>query len=510
MSVLLRVKEKTPVTMSATGNDPVKMKVSEAVHVGGASFEIDDETLIVEDRVLRVNTTGEVEPGNKQPVTSGAVSALVGLLDNLDTDSKENIIAAVNEIYGRSVKSIEQTVVSTEDGGVNEYTITLADGSETTLQIRNGGPGKPGQDGRPGQDGAAGFSPVVSVEEITGGHRVTITDAKGPETFDVLNGKDGKDGSNGKDGKTPEKGVDYFTEEDKREIAQMVEIDRIDAEKVYFSRDLETTFEIGTLKLSNGKATLKSNGKNLVEVWETIFLQEKNPSTTQPSVSLTFSQAGTYEVGTKLTPSYSATLKAGSYTYGPATGITASSWAVNDTPGNKKTTASGSFPELTVEDDTEYKVTAKATYGAGAIPVTNRGNPYSAGQIKAGSKSATSKAITGYRNTFYGTLEAKTAPTSGIIRDLPGKSEAALANDSAFSVDIPVGALRVVIAYPATLQDVTSIKDVNGMGAEISSGFTKQSVNVEGAGGHKAIAYKVYTMDFAEANDTANTFDVII
>ena len=73
-----------------------------------------------------------------------------------------------------------------------------------------------------------------------------------------------------------------------------------------------------------------------------------------------------------------------------------------------------------------------------------------------------------------------------------------------------MGALRVVIAYPATLQDVTSIKDVNGMGAEISSGFTKQTVNVEGAGGHKAIAYKVYTMDFAEANDTANTFDVII
>lgn len=42
-------------------------------------------------------------------------------------------------------------------------------------------------------------------------------------------------------------------------------------------------------------------------------------------------QAGEYEVGTDVTPQYSAVLNAGSYTYGPATGITASSLEVTNT-----------------------------------------------------------------------------------------------------------------------------------------------------------------------------------
>ena len=39
-----------------------------------------------------------------------------------------------------------------------------------------------------------GFSPTVTVTDITGGHRVTITDAEGPHAFDVLDGTDGEDG----------------------------------------------------------------------------------------------------------------------------------------------------------------------------------------------------------------------------------------------------------------------------------------------------------------------------
>lgn len=44
-----------------------------------------------------------------------------------------------------------------------------------------------------------------------------------------------------------------------------------------------------------------------------------------------FASAKAYEVGTKITPSYSAKLNAGSYSYGPATGITATSWSVSAT-----------------------------------------------------------------------------------------------------------------------------------------------------------------------------------
>lgn len=40
-----------------------------------------------------------------------------------------------------------------------------------------------------------GFSPVVQVETIPGGHRVTITDGTGPHAFDVMDGVDGTDGT---------------------------------------------------------------------------------------------------------------------------------------------------------------------------------------------------------------------------------------------------------------------------------------------------------------------------
>jgi hypothetical protein len=44
-----------------------------------------------------------------------------------------------------------------------------------------------GPQGVPGI-GASGFSPLVNVEAIAGGTRVTITDANGAHTFDVMNG----------------------------------------------------------------------------------------------------------------------------------------------------------------------------------------------------------------------------------------------------------------------------------------------------------------------------------
>lgn len=48
-----------------------------------------------------------------------------------------------------------------------------------------------------GQDGKDGFSPVVAVDDIENGHRVTITDKEGTKTFDVMDGKDGTGGGGG-------------------------------------------------------------------------------------------------------------------------------------------------------------------------------------------------------------------------------------------------------------------------------------------------------------------------
>lgn len=284
----------------------------------------------------------------------------------------------------------------------------------------------------------------------------------------------------------------------------------LDADVVKFDEDLVTTTPIGNIELVNGQATIPAKGKTLEEVWSSIFVKELNPDTTQPSVSLTFSQAKAYEVGSKVTPSYSASLNPGSYSYGPDTGIIPTSWGITDTANNKSAAATGSFPEFQVTDGIDYKITATAKYADGAIPLTNTGNEYADGQIKAGSKSATSGAVTGYRNTFYGTLTEKGDLTSDVIRALTGKTNRAMSNGGSFTVTIPVGALRVVIAYPATLRNLTSVKDVNGLNAEIASSFVLQTLDVEGANDYTAISYKVYVLDFANANDTANKYTVQI
>lgn len=289
-----------------------------------------------------------------------------------------------------------------------------------------------------------------------------------------------------------------------------------DASNVYFGDNITMAgsySQIGNLtKTQNGTATFAVKGKSVAEAFTEIFSKRLQPGApTQPSVSLTFSQAKAYEVGTTVTPSWSATLSAGSYTYGPATGITATAWEISDTAGNTATTASGSFDAITVADGTNYKITAKATHGAGAIAKDNLGSPSSPEvKIAAGSKSATSSAITGYRNTFYGTKTTKDALDSAAIRSLSNKSNTAWANGKSFTVQIPVGAVRVVFAYPATLRDVNSVKDVNGLNAEIKSAFAKSTIAVEGANGATAIDYKVYTTDFAEPVAKANSYTVTI
>lgn len=282
------------------------------------------------------------------------------------------------------------------------------------------------------------------------------------------------------------------------------------AENVYFAKDLITTSAVGNITLTNGQATIAAEGKNLKQVFETIFVKEKNPTVAQPSVSVSLSGAGAKEVGTKVTPSYNAAFNKGSYEYGPDTGL-AATWAVKDSRNEEGTAAAGSFSELEVGDNTNYTVTATATYGAGATPLTNIGNPYAAGAIVAGSKNGTSSAITGYRNSFYGTLtEMPEALSSAIIRGLSGKANAKWANGKTFTISIPVGAKAVIFAYPATLRDVTSVKDVNGLSAEVKSAFVKSTLSVEGANAYTGADYKVYVSEFAEAVQKANTYNVTI
>ena len=296
------------------------------------------------------------------------------------------------------------------------------------------------------------------------------------------------------------------------------------AKNVYFDSNILLTANMGVQKIdSTGSKELPTIGKSMQDVMTMFTTEEAYPTkVTAPAVTVVCPEAKVnntnnraYEVGTEVTPTYTATLSAGSYPYGPATGIVASAWTITDTNGGSQTSelakATGSFDKFTVEDNTNYTITAVATHGDGTIPLTNTKNEYPNTQIKAGTKTGTSAKISGYRNAFYGTKTTKEGTVnSDYIRTGLTTSGKALVAKSTFTVNIPVGAMRVVIAYPATLQDVTSIKDVNGMNAEIKSGFTKSTVSVEGANGYTAKDYKVYIMDYAKANDKANTYSVTI
>lgn len=285
------------------------------------------------------------------------------------------------------------------------------------------------------------------------------------------------------------------------------------ANNVYFDKDLFTTKEIGYITLQNGSAHIPSTGKNLTETWEQIFVKEQNPTVTKPEVSFTQVTSGSYEVGTSVNPSYDAKMSAGSYQYGPATGLTANSWNVNLRKGNtavqNKTTSSGTFTAIVLTDGDNYTINAEASYDDAAIPVTNKGNPYAEGQIKAGRVSKTSNAITSYRNTFYGTTTDKNSLDSTTIRALNKTNKASKAGD-VVTISLPVGAVRVVFAYPATLRDITSVKDVNGLNAEIVSAFKKETITVAGAGNDTGISYKVFTTEFAAPLESTNSYKVTI
>ena len=111
---------------------------------------------------------------------------------------------------------VSPTIAITSITGGTRVSVTDAQGTQS-FDVMNGtegqqgpvGPAGPtgpqgpqGVQGDPGTDGTDGVSPTVSVTPITGGNRVSITDAQGTDTFDVMNGIDGQQGPQGVQGET--------------------------------------------------------------------------------------------------------------------------------------------------------------------------------------------------------------------------------------------------------------------------------------------------------------------
>ena len=281
------------------------------------------------------------------------------------------------------------------------------------------------------------------------------------------------------------------------------------ADNVYFDDDITYTVAIGTLAKPSGSAKFAAKGKNVEQVLSSLMAQEANPSKSNPAVSFSSTGGlGTFEIGTKKNLTYTAALSAGGYTYGPATGITAQTWEVSCTGvADKLATATGTF-ENVVAEATAKKITAKATYNDGAIPVTNLGNQYPDGQIKAGTASKDSGNLIGVRHMFYGVVKsADFALDSAHIRSL--KHEAA-AKKTISTFTAGDGALKVVVACPAGY-NVTKVTLPSAMGADATADFVKQggTVQVEGAEGYTAAAYSVWVFEPASIPST-QSYSIVI
>lgn len=279
------------------------------------------------------------------------------------------------------------------------------------------------------------------------------------------------------------------------------------ADNVYFDDDITYTVGIGTLAQPSGSAKFAAKGKNVEQVFASLMAQEANPSKTNPAVTIgTQTNFGTFEIGTKKNLVYAATLSAGSYTYGPDTGITAQTWSAT-CDGQTLNTARGTFENVVAEANAK-KVTVTATYNEGAIPVTNLGNPYPEGKIAAGSASKDSANFVGVRYMFWGPMTEDTALNSASIRALSHKEAAAKKTLTTFGAG--AGAKKVVIACPAGY-NVTKVLMPSAMNADATASFIKQAgtVMVEGAEGYTAVAYNVWVYQPA-AIDSTETYAVTI
>ena len=279
------------------------------------------------------------------------------------------------------------------------------------------------------------------------------------------------------------------------------------AENVYLKDNITLAgnyTQVGNLtKSASGTATFSVAGKSIAAALTEIFSKRLQPTATQPSCGITLTGAGAKEVGTKFTPSYTTSFNPGSYTYGPATGVTASTYSVSD-GSSTLTTATGSFAELTVADDTNYKLTLTVTHTEGVVANDNLGSASSPEvKIQAGSKKATSSAVTGYRSMFAGAVTTPIAIDSASIRGLSGKKGQFA---KTFSLTIPEGCKQVVVALPNS-HTLSKVEDVGAFGTDIVGSFALQTAQVEGAGGYEAAEYNVYVYA-PDAALGANTYNV--
>jgi hypothetical protein len=282
------------------------------------------------------------------------------------------------------------------------------------------------------------------------------------------------------------------------------------------TEDVTANIEVGGIWAQR----LISGGTSLTQFVKKLLVTTFYPTYSDPTFSFTSNYNGNnVESGTHLDTVLIYTYNRGTINGNLSGGIWNPSLSQNPRGGAAilytiDGTANGTANTLTrtarLIDDGSNNFNASVTYDIGAQPLDSYGQPsdpnhdnipdvpYPAG---TDSKSTT---IVGRRKTFYGV--SSPANTSAAIRSLTSSF-----STTTFTINIPIGATNVVFAYKNTLTDVTSVKYVEGLNAEVKGIFTKLAdIAVEGAEGYATTNYKLYMYTPAVPFSATATYNVTI
>lgn len=298
------------------------------------------------------------------------------------------------------------------------------------------------------------------------------------------------------------------------------------ASNVYFDSDFTFTVPVGVvtaddITAGNGSVTRAAEGQSMQAFFGGLFAEIQDPTITQPNLTISLAKSSiSQEVGTTYTvPKATATLSAGSYSYGTesapgvtSTGIVATKITLSDnkTDGSNEVsntntcTYTAAVTDTLVTDSAQtLTYTASCEYPASTLqPINNiKGTTNKDGEtyakIAAGTDSATASCtISGYRKMFMGPIAKDATLNSATIRGIASTYINKQESKSAQEFTAPVGTERMIVAFRKDYTSATPTFEYFTMSYESFAGFKKLDDTVlvsDARGGENGqVAYTVY------------------
>lgn len=386
-------------------------------------------------------------------------------------------------------------------------------------------------------------SPIDSLDIKIDGKSITVEGAEQPKRGDML-----VVSHEITEGKNEYSAYIYGANGGAYDVTKWVACDgNVDASKVILTQDIMLAgnyTNVGNLNKgsTSGTKNFQTTGKSVYDALSEMLSQDQQPGNpTNSSMSLDGSNASV-EIGTTYqAPTYTATWKDGSYTYGAwvsdgniqtATGAKVGTWTVTAYDGktNSDATFSGNTAKITpapyVVGDVgtahqlaKFVVTSDIS---GVLPAaTNlkkKSDPEKKITTTSVTSSGTARTVTGYQNWFYGsnaTAKDYTSKDGDNATPTSNWNIRALSKGTTLtSMSVVQDAVQVIIAVPSN-KTLVEVLDEGALSADITANFIPTTMNVGGADstqdsiGSYSKSYKVYVMSPSASLD-ARTYKIKI